>query len=76
MMLYLLMKQPPQNGENSTAAEQMAANSASEVTEPQPVTAGPKSWIDQIMNNPVIAGVAGAGLFITTGSVWLDVQTG
>ena len=56
-----------QNGENSTAAEQMAANSASEVTEPQPVTAGPKSWIDQIMNNPVIAGAAGAGLLLLLG---------
>ena len=56
-----------QNGENSTAAEQMAANSASEVTEPQSVTAGPKSWIDQIMNNPVIAGAAGAGLLLLLG---------
>ena len=56
-----------QNGENSTAAEQMAANSTNEVTEPQPVTAGPKSWIDQIMNNPVIAGAAGAGLLLLLG---------
>lgn len=55
-----------QNGENNAAAEQIAADSTSEMTEPQPVT-GSRSWIDQIMNNPVIAGAAGAGLLLLLG---------
>ena len=55
-----------QNGENNTSVEQKTA-STNEVTPPKAATKGVQSWIDQIINNPVISAAVGGGLLLLLG---------
>ncbi len=55
-----------QKGENNTTVEQKTAG-INEVTPPQTATKGVQSWIDQIINNPVISAAVGGGLLLLLG---------